>query len=112
MGMGVARFEVWLVNLDPTVGSEIRKKRPCVVVSPDEMNRHLRTVIVAPLTTAGKPYPSRVPCTFLGRDGMVVLDQLRNRRSGSPGPPDGNARRRDRARRPRYVAGTVRLLNP
>lgn len=77
MGMGVARFEVWLVNLDPTVGSEIRKKRPCVVVSPDEMNRHLRTVIVAPLTTAGKPYPSRVPCTFLGRDGMVVLDQLR-----------------------------------
>lgn len=75
--MGVTRFEVWLVNLDPTVGSEIRKTRPCVVVSPDEMNRHLRTAIVAPLTTAGKLYPSRVACGFQGRDGMVVLDQLR-----------------------------------
>jgi mRNA interferase MazF len=75
--MGVARFEVWLVNLDPTVGSEIRKTRPCVVLSPDEMNRHLRTAIVAPLTTAGKPYPSRVACRFQGRDGLVVLDQLR-----------------------------------
>lgn len=77
MGMGVARFEVWLANLDPTVGSEIRKTRPCVVLSPDEMNRYLRTVIIAPLTTAGKPYPSRVACGFQGRDGMVVLDQLR-----------------------------------
>lgn len=75
--MGVTRFEVWLVNLDPTVGSGIRKARPCVVVSPDEVNRHLRTVIVAPLTTAGKPYPSRVASGFQGRDGMVVLDQLR-----------------------------------
>lgn len=75
--MGVTRFEVWLVNLDPTVGSGIRKARACVVVSPDEVNRHLRTVIVAPLTTAGKPYPSRVASGFQGRDGMVVLDQLR-----------------------------------
>ena len=75
--MGVTRFEVWLVNLDPTVGSEIRKTRPCVVVSPDEMNRHLRTAIAAPLTTGGKPYPSRVACKIQGRDGMVVLDQLR-----------------------------------
>jgi mRNA interferase MazF len=75
--MGVTRFEVWLVNLDPTVGSEIRKTRPCVVVSPDEMNWHLRTAIVAPLTTGGKPYPSRVACKIQGRDGMVVLDQLR-----------------------------------
>ncbi len=75
--MGVARFEVWLVNLDPTVGSEIRMTRPCVVVSPDEMNRHLRTAIVAPLTTAGMPYPSCVACRFQGRDGMVVIDQLR-----------------------------------
>ncbi|MCL4242387.1 MAG: type II toxin-antitoxin system PemK/MazF family toxin [Dehalococcoidia bacterium] len=75
--MGVTRFEVWLVNLDPTVGSGIRKARPCVVVSPDEVNRHLRTAIVAPLTTAGKPYPSRVASGFQGRDGMVVLDQLR-----------------------------------
>lgn len=75
--MGVARFEVWLVNLDPTVGSEIRKTRPCVVLSPDEMNRHLRIAIVAPLTTGGKQYPSRVACVFQGREGKVVLDQVR-----------------------------------
>jgi mRNA interferase MazF len=71
------RFDVFLVNLDPTVGSEIRKSRPCVVVSPDEMNRHVRTVVVAPLTTAGRPYPSRVPVRFAGRHGQVVIDQLR-----------------------------------
>jgi mRNA interferase MazF len=71
------RFEVYLVNLDPTVGSEIRKTRPCVVVSPDEMNRHVRTVIVAPMTTKGHPYPTRVACTFGGRQAQVVLDQLR-----------------------------------
>lgn len=75
--MGVSRFEVFLVNLDSTVGSEIRKSRPCVVVSPDEMNRHIRTVVVAPLTTAGRPYPSRVPVRFAGREGQVVVDQLR-----------------------------------
>lgn len=75
--MGVSRFEVFLVNLDPTVGSEIRKSRPCVVVSPDEMNRYVRTVVVAPLTSAGRPYPSRVPVRFAGRDGQVVVDQLR-----------------------------------
>ena len=75
--MGVARFDVFVVNLDPTVGSEIRKSRPCVVVSPDEMNRHIRTVVVAPLTTAGRPYPSRVPVRFDGKDGQVVVDQLR-----------------------------------
>ena len=73
----VARFEVHLVRLDPTQGSEIRKTRPCVVVSPDEMNRHLRTVIVAPMTTQGRPYPSRVPVTFGGTAGQVVLDQIR-----------------------------------
>jgi mRNA interferase MazF len=71
------RFDVWLVNLDPTVGSEIRKTRPCLVVSPDEMNRAIRTVILAPMTSKGRPYPSRVPCQFHGKDGMVVLDQLR-----------------------------------
>ena len=75
--MGVRRFEVFLVNLDPTVGSEIRKARPCVVVSPDEMNRYVRTVVVAPLTTAGRPYPSRVPVRFSGKNGQVVVDQLR-----------------------------------
>jgi mRNA interferase MazF len=75
--VGVSRFEVFLVNLDPTVGSEIRKSRPCVIVSPDEMNRYVRTVVVAPLTTAGRPYPSRVPIHFAGKDGQVVVDQLR-----------------------------------
>lgn len=73
----VTRFEVYLVSLDPAVGHEIRKARPCLVVSPDEMNRHLGTVIVAPMTTQGKPYPSRVPCRFQGTRGLVVLDQLR-----------------------------------
>jgi mRNA interferase MazF len=73
----VSRFDVFLVNLDPTVGSEIRKSRPCVVVSPNEMNRHVRTVVVAPLTTAGRPYPSRVPVRFADNDGQVVVDQLR-----------------------------------
>jgi mRNA interferase MazF len=68
---------VFLVDLKPTTGSEIRKTRPCVVVSPDELNRHLRTSIVAPLTTGGRPYPFRVPCRFGGRAGLVVLDQIR-----------------------------------
>ena len=75
--MAVGRFDVFLVNLDPTVGSEIRKSRPCVVVSPDEMNRHVRTVVVAPLTTSRRPYPSRVQVGFGGKDGHVVIDQLR-----------------------------------
>lgn len=71
------RGAVFLVVLDPTRGSEIRKTRPCVVVSPDELNAHLRTVIIAPLTTGGGKYPSRVPCRFGGRPGEVVIDQLR-----------------------------------
>jgi mRNA interferase MazF len=75
--MVVKRFDVFLVNLDPTVGSEIRKARPCLIISPDEMNRHIATVIVAPMTTKGRTYPTRVPCTFLGKDGQVVLDQIR-----------------------------------
>jgi mRNA interferase MazF len=74
----VKRFEVYLVTLDPTVGRQIRKARPCLVVSPDEMNRHIGTVIVAPMTTRGRPYPSRVRCRFQGRDGQIVLDQLRS----------------------------------
>jgi mRNA interferase MazF len=75
--MVVKRFEVYLVNLDPTVGSEIKKTRPCVIVSPDEMNRHIATVIVAPMTTKGRNYPTRVECAFEGKSGQVVLDQLR-----------------------------------
>lgn len=75
--MVTERFAVYLVNLDPTVGSEIRKTRPCVVISPDEMNRHIRTVIVAPMTTKGRAYPSRIACTFQGKRGEIVLDQIR-----------------------------------
>jgi len=75
--MDVGRYDVFLVQLDPTVGHEIRKTRPCAVVSPDEMNRHIGTVIVAPMTTKGRDYPTRVPCTFQGREGQVVLDQIR-----------------------------------
>jgi len=69
--------EVWLVTLDPTQGVEIQKTRPCLVVSPDEMNQHLRTVIIAPMTTAIRPYPSRVGVRFQGKQGQVALDQLR-----------------------------------
>ncbi len=117
----VSRFDVFLVNLQvaervahgsqrrslpmgrtailapaekPTVGSEIQKTRPCLVVSPDEMNRHIATVIVAPMTTQGRSYPSRIPCRFQGKDGWVVLDQLRTvdkgrlvRRLGRLGAP-------------------------
>jgi len=72
-----SRGEVYLIELDPTRGSEIRKTRPCVVVSPDELNHHLRTVIVAPMTTAGHDYPFRPSCRFSGKDGRVALDQLR-----------------------------------
>lgn len=73
----VNRFEVHLVTLDPTRGSEIRKTRPCLIVSPDEMNRHIRTVLIAPMTTGGRVYPTRVPVRFRGRDALIVLDQLR-----------------------------------
>jgi mRNA interferase MazF len=77
MGVVVKRFDVFLVNLDPTVGSEIKKTRPCLVISPDEMNRHIATIIVAPMTTKGRPYPTRVACRFQGKDGQVILDQIR-----------------------------------
>ena len=77
MAMVVNRFDVYLINLDPTVGSEIQKTRPCLIVSPDEMNRHIRTVIVAPMTTAGKDYPTRVSCKFKKKKGQIVLDQIR-----------------------------------
>jgi mRNA interferase MazF len=71
------RGDVHLIRLDPALGREIRKTRPCVVVSPDELNAHLRTAIVAPMTTGGKGYPWRVRCRFQNRSGYVVLDQLR-----------------------------------
>ena len=75
--MVINRFDVYLVNLDPTVGSEIQKTRPCLVVSPDEMNHHIRTAIIAPMTTRGQAYPTRVPCRFRGKRGQIVLDQIR-----------------------------------
>ena len=80
--MVVKRFDVYLVNLDPTVGSEIQKTRPCLIISPDEMNDHIATVIVAPMTTKERDYPTRVNCQFQGKEGRatirpVVLDQIR-----------------------------------
>jgi mRNA interferase MazF len=93
MGVVIARFDVFLVELDPTVGSEIRKRlapvgfpdaksetrqtRPCLIISPDEMNLHLATAIIASMTTKGKLYPSRIPVNFEGKDGYIVLDQIR-----------------------------------
>lgn len=79
MGMAgtVKRFDVFLITLDPTQGSEIRKTRPCLIISPDEMNRHIQTVMIAPMTAKGRPYPSRVTCRFQGKTGQVVLDQIR-----------------------------------
>src|SRR5215212_1106453 len=76
-GPAISRGQVYLVRLDPTLGSEIKKTRPCLVVSPDELNEHLRTVIVAPMTTGGQAYPWRVSCRFQGRNGFVATDQLR-----------------------------------
>lgn len=73
----VRRFDVWLVELEPTRGSEIRKTRPCLVISPDVMNRQIRTVILAPMTTGGKTWPTRIPCSFQGKSGHIVLDQIR-----------------------------------
>jgi mRNA interferase MazF len=75
--MVVKRFDVFLINLDPTIGSEIRKTRPCLIISPDEMNRNIRTVIIAPMTTKGRDYPTRVACKFQGKQGQIVLDQIR-----------------------------------
>lgn len=75
--MVVKRFDVFLINLDPTLGSEIRKSRPCLIISPDEMNKFIATVIAAPMTTKGRSYPTRVACSFKGKKGQVVLDQIR-----------------------------------
>ena len=77
MGLVVKRFDVFLINLDPTIGREIKKTRPCLVVSPDEMNRFIGTVVVAQMTTKGAPYPTRVSLKFRRKQGQVVLDQIR-----------------------------------
>ncbi|MEW6686959.1 MAG: type II toxin-antitoxin system PemK/MazF family toxin [Candidatus Edwardsbacteria bacterium] len=75
--MGVKQYEVFLVALDPAIGHEIKKSRPCVVISPDEMNKYISTVIIAPMTTRSHFYPTRVLVNFEGKDGWVVLDQIR-----------------------------------
>jgi mRNA interferase MazF len=72
------RFEVWLVRLDPTEGAEMRKTRPCVVLSPDDLNRAVRTMLAAPLTSRGRPYPWRIECVFAGKPGQVALDHIRS----------------------------------
>lgn len=73
----ICRFDILLVSLDPSQGSEIKKTRPCVVISPDEMNRHIKTLIVAPMTSTIKDYPTHVPVTFKGKEGRIVLSQIR-----------------------------------
>jgi mRNA interferase MazF len=73
----ISRFEVYFVNLDPTIGSEIKKTRPCVIISPNEMNHNISTLIIAPLTSKLKNYPTRVPCKVEGKQGQIVLDQIR-----------------------------------
>ena len=94
MALVVRRFDVFLVALDPAVGHEIKKTRPALIISPDEMNEFLSTYIVAPMTTRGKRYPTRIPCTFQRKQGQIVLDQLRTldtrrlvRRLGKISPP-------------------------
>lgn len=77
MGMVINRFEVWLVNLDATIGSEIKKIRPCLIISPNEANMYLDTVIASPMTTILRKYPTRVNCTFQKKKGQVAIDQLR-----------------------------------
>lgn len=75
--MEYLRYEVYLVNLDPTIGSEIKKTRPCVIISPNEMNLNISTIIIAPLTSSLKNYPTRINCQIQGREGQIVLDQIR-----------------------------------
>ena len=77
MAVVVSRFDIYLVQLDPTRGPEIQKTRPCLIISPDEMNRHIDTVIIAPMTTRGRPSPTRVPVRFKRKSGQIVLDQIR-----------------------------------
>lgn len=73
----VKRFEIYLINLNPTIGVEIQKKRPCLIISPDQINRHIKTVIIAPMTTKSRNFPTRIACEFEGKKGSIVLDQIR-----------------------------------
>ena len=77
MGMVIQQYEVYLINLDPTIGHEIQKTRPCLVISPEEMNNNIRTVIIAPMTTKSHAYPTRIPVRFNKKSGWIVLDQIR-----------------------------------
>lgn len=77
MGMVIRQYDVYLVSLDPTIGYEVQKTRPCLVISPDDMNAHLRTVIIAPMTTKSHPYPTRPSLRFKGRTAYICLDQIR-----------------------------------
>ncbi len=77
LGLNYLRYEVCLINLDPTIGSEIKKTRPCVIISPNEMNRNISTLIVAPLTSTKRNYPTRINCRVQGKQGQIVLDQIR-----------------------------------
>jgi mRNA interferase MazF len=77
MDLVIKRFDVYLVNLDPTIGKEIQKTHPCLVISPNEMNDTIATVIIAPMTSKGRDYPTRVKCHFENKDGRIILDQLR-----------------------------------
>ena len=77
MAVVICRFDVCLVNLDPTLGHKIKKNRPCLIISPDEMNRHIRTIIIALMTTVGNEYPTRISTSFQGKKGQIVLDQIR-----------------------------------
>ena len=77
MGVVINQYNVYLINLDPTVGHEIKKKRPCLVISPNEMNHNIDTIIIAPMTTKSHAYPTRVPVKFGGKNGWIVLDQIR-----------------------------------
>lgn len=77
MDMVVRRADIWMVSLDPTIGREIKKMRPCMIISPDEANKYLDTVIIAPLTSTVRHYPSRVNCTFNNKKGQIVIDQIR-----------------------------------
>lgn len=75
--MVIRQYEVYLISLDPTIGHEIKKARPCVIISPDEMNKNISTVIIAPMTTQSRFYPTRIPLKFAGKEAWIVLDQLR-----------------------------------
>ena len=77
MALVISRYDIYLINLDPVIGREIRNTRPCVIISPDEMNRHIGTVIIAPMTAKGRDYPTRIPVTFKRKKGQIVLDQIR-----------------------------------